>query len=70
MDEVKNSDVEQYFNLLNSEGVDKSKGWRKSTEVKEGKKKPYSCTIWMRPIPGSKIKLMRSELVFKGISMK
>lgn len=67
METTKGADVEEYFNRLHAEGIE---SWTKSTEVKESKDKPYYCTIWSRPIPGSKIKMLRSELVFKNVNLK
>jgi hypothetical protein len=70
MVETKNRDGEEFFNSLLAEGTDKSKGWHKSLILEEKEDCPVTCTIYTRPVEGSRVNMLRSDSVWKGIKMK
>ena len=58
------------FNQLNAEDMnDKTLKWKKAVEIKEGKIKGITGTIWQRPMKNSKLNLLKSDIVMKDISM-
>jgi hypothetical protein len=70
MVETMDRDGEEYFNSLMAEGTDKSKGWYKSLILEEKEDCPVRGIIYIRPVEGSRVNMLRYESVWKGIKMK
>jgi hypothetical protein len=61
---------EDFWHKLVQEDVNDPKlGWRKSLDLKETDKTPYSSIIHQRPIEGSRVNMMRAESVWRNISV-